>query len=201
MAQTRLEPRAQMLTRSVSDSGIDESSLAKSLAWGRRTNWPVNGIHQTRRIRLVDLFCGCGAMTLGAWEAARRSGYGLDIRFALDWSRKPLEVFRHNFECSTDVVVDADVSSLLGDVGLPRTVREQQLKQAVGRLDLLVAGPPCQGHSDLNNSSRRADPRNKLYLKVVRAAELLMPKTILIDYAVAVMHHCRNILDQDRFRH
>ena len=111
MAQTRLEPRAQMLTRSVSDSGIDESSLAKSLAWGRRTNWPVNGIHQTRRIRLVDLFCGCGAMTLGAWEAARRSGYGLDIRFALDWSRKPLEVFRHNFECSTDVVVDADVSS------------------------------------------------------------------------------------------
>ncbi len=185
-----------MLTPSVSDSDTDEPSLAKSLAWGHRATWPVNGIHQTRRIRLVDLFCGCGAMTLGAWEAARRSGYGLDIRFALDWSRKPLEVFQHNFGCSTDVVVDADVSSLLGDVGLPLSVREQQLKQAVGRLDLLVAGPPCQGHSDLNNSSRRADPRNRLYLKVVRAAELLRPKTILIENVPAVVHDRHGVVDR-----
>lgn len=135
-------------------------------------------------------------MTLGAWEAARRSGYGLDIRLALDWSLKPLEVFRHNFGCSEDVVTNTDVSSLLSDVKSPLTARERKLKHAVGRLDLLVAGPPCQGHSDLNNSSRREDPRNGLYLKVVRAAELLQPKTILIENVPAVVHDRHGVVDQ-----
>jgi len=31
-------------------------------------------------------------------------------------------------------------------------------------LDLVLAGPPCQGHSNLNNKTRRSDPRNALYL-------------------------------------
>ena len=37
-------------------------------------------------------------------------------------------------------------------------------------LDLLVAGPPCQGHSSLNNRSRWHDPRNTLMQSVAAFA-------------------------------
>lgn len=57
-----------------------------------------------------------------------------------------------------------------------------------GSVNLLVGGPPCQGHSDLNNYSRRSDPKNSLYLKMSRAAELLNPEWIFIENVVGVVN-------------
>jgi len=59
--------------------------------------------------------------------------------------------------------------------------REEKLRRLAKTVDLLVAGPPCQGHSDLNNHSRRQDSRNSLYARVGRAALLLRPKAVLIE--------------------
>jgi DNA (cytosine-5)-methyltransferase 1 len=53
---------------------------------------------------------------------------------------------------------------------------------------VLVAGPPCQGHSNLNNHTRRDDPKNQLYLRVARAAELLRPGVVLIENVPSVRH-------------
>jgi DNA (cytosine-5)-methyltransferase 1 len=45
---------------------------------------------------------------------------------------------------------------------------------------MLLAGPPCQGFSNLNNSTRRDDDRNDLYAKVVAVAiELDVPLIII----------------------
>ena len=54
--------------------------------------------------------------------------------------------------------------------------------------DLLTGGPPCQGHSDLNNHTRRGDDRNNLYFKMVRAAFVLKPKVIIIENVTTVIH-------------
>ena len=54
--------------------------------------------------------------------------------------------------------------------------------------DILVGGPPCQGHSDLNNHSRREDPRNSLYFSMVRAAKVLRPRVIIIENVQTVIH-------------
>ena len=43
---------------------------------------------------------------------------------------------------------------------------EPRLGAAVRDVDLVIAGPPCQGHSNLNNQTRRDDVRNALYLTV-----------------------------------
>jgi DNA (cytosine-5)-methyltransferase 1 len=48
-------------------------------------------------------------------------------------------------------------------------------------IDLLVAGPPCQGHSNLNNYSRRDDPRNDLFICTVAVAAALTPRAVLIE--------------------
>src|SRR6266516_4020104 len=126
-------------------------------------------------IRVVDLFCGCGGLTLGLAEAARRLGRGIDVRLALDIESAAVRVFQHNFpdarvECTS---IEAMFN---GQLGGPLTKCERGLRRSVGGVDILVGGPPCQGHSDLNNHTRRADQRNRLYASMARAAEVLRPK-------------------------
>ena len=45
-------------------------------------------------------------------------------------------------------------------------ILDPHLAEAVHGIDLVMAGPPCQGHSNLNNRTRRVDRRNTLYLTV-----------------------------------
>ena len=53
--------------------------------------------------------------------------------------------------------------------------------RAGGAASLVVAGPPCQGHSALNNHTRHDDPRNDLYLAVARVARLVKPKALIVE--------------------
>ena len=54
------------------------------------------------------------------------------------------------------------------------------------RFDALLAGPPCQGHSNLNNHTRRDDPRNELYLCVPAIAVALGIPIVVIENVQAV---------------
>lgn len=128
-------------------------------------------------------------MTLGAWEGARQSGRRLDVRLAVDLMPEPIKVYRDNFADVAQKIKAVDVTEIFdGDRGEKKTGKEIYWKNQVGTLDLLIAGPPCQGHSDLNNSTRRRDPRNALYLRVPRAAEVLRPKVVVIENVPAVQH-------------
>lgn len=112
-----------------------------------------------------------------------------EIALALDIDDAALGVYRANFRVESTVARNVDVGKLFaGRLGAPLTRREQRLRTTTGRVDLVVAGPPCQGHSDLNNNSRRCDPRNSLYLRVVRAAKVLRPKAVIVENVPAVIH-------------
>lgn len=140
-------------------------------------------------LTLVDLFCSCGGLSLGVWEAARICNRRLDIRLAADISEEPMRVYRANFGDDVSRFRKDDVSRIFGGKrGSTCTTTESYWKGRIGKLDLLIAGPPCQGHSDLNNSTRRKDPRNGLYLRVARAAEVLNPKVVIIENVPAVQH-------------
>ena len=85
--------------------------------------------------------------------------------------------------------MEADVATLFdGAVGSVPTDGEARLREQVGRVHVLLAGPPCQGHSDLNNHTRRNDPRNDLYLRVARAAEVLRPTSVLVENVPTIRH-------------
>ena len=62
-------------------------------------------------------------------------------------------------------------------------------------MQLGLAGPPCQGHSDLNNHTRRADPRNGLYAKVARAAAVFEPKVLCVENVPAVRNDQGGVLE------
>lgn len=131
-------------------------------------------------VRVVDLFSGCGGITLGVSEAARAVGRSCDVRLAVDFEPSATTVFAKNFPGTR--VETADVREFLPGAHGDRLVDvEKRVRKRVGEVDLLVGGPPCQGHSDLNNRTRRSDSKNALYLSMVRAAEVFEPSHILIE--------------------
>ncbi len=128
-------------------------------------------------VRTVDLFSGCGALTLGAQEACRALGRRLESVLAVDLEAAALGVYQHNFpgcDCRLE-----DISAVLED---------GDLRARYGPVDLLLGGPPCQGHSDLNNHSRRDDPKNELYFGMARFAAVLEPRWILIENVPGAQH-------------
>ncbi len=70
-----------------------------------------------------------------------------------------------------------------------------------GELDLLAAGPPCQGFSHVGRSKLDSlvqqrgafqhDKRNRLYLSVTRLLPVLQPRCFLIENVPGIMTHAR----------
>ena len=134
-------------------------------------------------------------MTLGVAEAARRCGRAVDVRLALDWDVHATQVFKCNFPKAN--VICGPVEAFFPKRTGKRLARNTQaLGTMVGRVDFLLGGPPCQGHSDLNNRTRRDDQRNELYLVMARAAEFLRPRVIIIENVPAVAHDIRGVVER-----
>lgn len=141
-----------------------------------------------RRVRIGDAFSGGGIFSLGVDEALRAIGMAPVHAFGIDFDRDAISTFESNF--SSSVALHADVTSIAtGTLGSPETEEEKEFLDRVGGgLDILIAGPPCQGHSDLNNHTRRHDPKNDLYFSVARFAELLKPAFVIIENVPGVIH-------------
>lgn len=157
--------------------------------WIRLKQWPKQSKNSEREVCICDLFCGCGGMTLGAWEALRQAGIKTKIHMALDVSTEALAIYENNFRSLADLVINKDISQVFdGKIGTRTTKNERNILKKAGKIDILLAGPPCQGHSDLNNFTRRNDPRNSLYLRAIRAVEVLKPKVVIIENVPAIIH-------------
>ena len=176
-------------------------SPVAGIDWVTRAEWPASPDRRWRPLTIVDLFCSCGGMTLGAWEGARVSKRRLDVRLAIDVMPEPSRVYRDNFSDVASNIKSVDVTKIFGGAeGRAKSTVESKWQKKIGDLDFLVAGPPCQGHSDLNNSTRRSDPRNALYLAVARAAEVLCPKSVVIENVPAVLHDKGDVVSTTRRR-
>lgn len=170
------------------------------IEWVKKPEWPKLPDSRWKSLKIVDLFCSCGGMTLGAWEGARLSKRKLDVRLAIDVMPEPLTVYKDNFFDVASNIESMDVTKIFDcQKGRSPTFEERKWKKLIGKLDFLVAGPPCQGHSDLNNSTRRSDPRNALYLSVARAAEILSPKAVVIENVPAVQHDKGKVVSSTKY--
>lgn len=132
-------------------------------------------------LTLVDLFSGCGGLTLGVAEACRSLGRGLRVALSVEHDPAVFAVYRANFRPQLSSAASLVESWFDGRAGAAVSDAEAHLASKVGATDLMVAGPPCQGHSSLNNHTRGNDPRNVLYERVVRAAEVLRPRMIVVE--------------------
>lgn len=142
-----------------------------------------------RPLRIVDAFCGCGGLSLGAVLAAISCGYTPKVNAAIDMDEEALKVYSRNLNPETpiagsvDSLVDFQVlnSGVASKFAYTPEVVDSRLEGYVSNTEIFLAGPPCEGHSNFNNRTRRDDPRNQLYLSAVALGVALRAKAIVIE--------------------
>jgi DNA (cytosine-5)-methyltransferase 1 len=129
--------------------------------------------------RFVDLFAGCGGLSLGLSMA------GIRGVFAIERDEMAFETFAHN------LVLDSSPQAYRFDWpewleqrawGIDEILdkHKDQLEQLQGTVDILAGGPPCQGFSF---SGRRVedDPRNRLFEKYVEVVKAVRPAALVLE--------------------
>jgi DNA (cytosine-5)-methyltransferase 1 len=147
-------------------------------------------------VRTVELFCGPGGLALGFGEACREIGSSLESEAACDQDEGAVMVYAANHHSkvrtvrSASELVDFSIRGRGAEAvyAYPPEVIESQWAELKGKVDAVLAGPPCQGHSNLNNRTRRTDRRNELYFTVPAAAIGLGADIVIIENVPAVVH-------------
>jgi DNA (cytosine-5)-methyltransferase 1 len=166
-----------------------EAAASYQLRATRRPDFEIGG----RVFRLADIFAGCGGLSLGVAQAVHGHGWATEVALAVDIDPAMAAVYKTNFPKAT--VETLAVEKLFdGPLFAQLTAAESEVVGKIGKIDALVGGPPCQGHSDLNNHTRRTDPKNLLYLRMARAAEVLKPSIVLIENVPAVRNDKRQLV-------
>ncbi len=114
----------------------------------------------------VDLFSGAGGIALGLLNA------GFDVRLCSDINDACEATHYRNFP--TIPFIRRDIYELSGADICKATALHK------GELDLLIGGPPCQGFSIIGQR-QIWDPRNGLFRELMRIADELRPKVIVIE--------------------
>lgn len=183
---TRFDLPAQISTKHDARALYDQVFLrSRKPAW----HSPLRGT-----VRAADLFSGCGGLSLGTREACTALGKQFRSVLAIDEDLSSLEVYKRNF--SPTLPISDDIWSVLsGEIGARLQKEEKALLKKIGTVDICLAGPPCQGHSDLNNHTRRKDKRNHLYERVARFAEIAEPSHLIIENVPNVINAKDRALD------
>lgn len=130
----------------------------------------------------VDLFSGVGGMSLGFEQA------GFDVIAAADVEEIHTQTYTKNFpKCKTWCT---DLSSATG----------KQFREETGigdkQIDVVFAGPPCQGFSVMGKRLPK-DPRNLLLYDLARLVEELSPSYFVVENVEGiVMGDVKEILNE-----
>lgn len=95
-------------------------------------------------------------------EAARALDLSARLVLAADADPAPLQVLRDSLNPLRQTPRCVDLGrTLTGKGPEPNAAERALLSDCPDDIDILVAGPPCPGHSRLNNHTRHDDPRNR----------------------------------------
>jgi len=93
---------------------------------------------ERRKVRVADLFCGCGGISLGVREACRSLAW-VSSGFAVDRDESAAACYEQNFPGARVNKEDVGLT-LTGAMGEPLKKAEAQSAEAMGAIDLLVGG-------------------------------------------------------------
>jgi len=120
---------------------------------------------------------------------SRVLGFKNQHQLAVDVDRDALRVYSANHkprlalnESTASLVSYAlqENSSEVRFTSVP-SIRDERVAALRGQVDVLLAGPPCQGHSTANSKRRFFDQRNLLYLTVPALAIALEIPVVIIE--------------------
>ena len=113
-----------------------------------------------QKMKAIDLFCGCGGMTLGFQNA------GFEVIAAFDNWQSAIEVYRQNFQ---HPVFDLDLS-------------QEDVYSKIGSFDadIIIGGPPCQ---DFSSAGKRNESlgRANLSISFAKIIASVKPKWFVME--------------------
>lgn len=121
-------------------------------------------------MKVIDLFAGCGGLSLG-FEMA-----GFDIPLAIEKDEWASETYKKNHPSTKVLTVDitqiVDLENLISKKDLP--------------IDGIIGGPPCQGFS-LSGNRDKNDPRNSLFMEFVKFVKFFKPKFFVMENVTGIL--------------
>ncbi len=177
--------------------GISSDSDLRKVWWNTRLLGVVPRIEispNRPELNIVDLCSGCGGLATGVRWACEAVGVRPVFQLCVDVLPEATKVYKTNLRPLR--VLSENIANLVtyqngGGIehGLPPQqlrIANETLRSLEGKVDMVIAGPPCEGNSNFNNKSRRTDSRNELYVAATACAIALRARTVVIENVVAV---------------
>lgn len=118
-------------------------------------------------LKMIDLFCGAGGLSLGFTQEGFVTSLANDIQDCC------VDTYAHNHpETPRDHIVLGDIKDV---------VKKLDELLAGRNVDIVVGGPPCQGFSMANRQRLIDDPRNHLYKSYVEVVKKVYPKFFVME--------------------
>ena len=115
-------------------------------------------------INVLDLFCGCGGLSLGFQRA------GFSIVAGIDSWQDALITHKKNLPSAKGICTDL----------FTITPEEIKSKYGIDDIDVIIGGPPCQGFS-IAGKRIVDDKRNKLYKSFVNFVRFFQPRAFVME--------------------
>jgi len=138
------------------------------------------------RQMFIDLFAGCGGLSLGLMQAGWR-GF-----FAVEKSADAFKTLRHNLIDEGDHNPHKsrfDWPDWLGveaqEIRRFINAHRSRLRKLQGVVRLVAGGPPCQGFSFAGRRSAK-DPRNELFKFHLEIVDLVRPEIVLLENVLGI---------------
>ena len=120
--------------------------------------------HDGKKLTCLDLFCGCGGLSLGFQAAGFQVIAGIDA-----WQDA---LITHKKNLPNSLAVREDLFTF--------TPEEFKNKYGISEVDVVVGGPPCQGFS-IAGKRIVDDKRNKLYKAFVEFVRFYKPCAFVME--------------------
>lgn len=166
------------------------------------TSGPTVAASALAPVTIVDLFSSVGGLSLGFAEGASALGRRVQSLAAADLDQGALQVYGANhpgaqlIERSVRGLVDYKLASRGRNASYRRSpsLAGSLLEPYRGHVDAILAGPPCQGHSSLNNHTRGDDIRNLLYDAAVATAIAVEAPLVVIENVASVVRDAYEVI-------
>lgn len=144
-----------------------QERIRECLEFGIRTKESTKSNFSSNKYNVVDVFSGAGGLSRGFMDA------GFNVVLGVDFDDAALKTFQENHGNADIMKLD-----LFNHDNIDKIV--DYLNDKKIDLDVLVGGPPCQGFS-LAGKREEFDKRNVLYSAMVKTAERLKPKVVVLE--------------------
>lgn len=121
------------------------------------------------KYKVIDLFCGIGGFSYG-FEMTNK----FEVVVGADIWDVALNTFKTNHKKTK--LINEDITKM----------DERYWDEYKGLVDVIIAGPPCQGFS-MSGKRQIGDKRNSLFEEVVRITSIVEPKYVVIENVVGLL--------------